>query len=139
MSTSERRHIAAWLALPLLAVMNGAVRDLTYGRSMTHDAAHAVALIPLVAAIVAVSALAARRWPLPDGRAAARVGAAWLVLTVAFELGLGALMQVSLREMLAAYDITRGRLWLLVPFATALAPALTRAWTLRVAPKLRPA
>lgn len=137
LTRNERKHIAAWLVLPLLAVANGAVRDLTYGRGMNHDVAHSLSVFPLVVVIFAVAVVAARRWPLSDARAAARVGAAWLCLTVAFELALGSALQVPPREMLAAYDVTRGRLWALVPLATAVAPALARIWQLRRAPKLR--
>lgn len=131
MSTHERNHIAAWLFLPPLAVMNGAVRDLTYGRNISYELAHAISVLPLAALVFGVAVLVAQRWPLENVRAAAKVGTVWLLLTVTFEVVLGVALQVPAREMLAAYDVTRGRVWVLVPLATAVAPALARAWQTR--------
>lgn len=130
MSRREHKHMLVWLILPLLAVANGAVRDLTYGRGMPQDLAHSLSIFPLVGMILAIAILAARRWPL-DARGAARVGAGWFLLTIVFEFALGAALRVPLRELLAAYDVTRGRLWVFVPLATAAAPTLARVWQMR--------
>jgi len=123
-SSSEARHDLAWLALPFFAVLNGLVRDTTYGPSMGRDLSHSVSVAPLLIAIVVWAMWVSRRWPLPDGRTALRVGVMWLALTLAFEFGLGALQGSSMEEMLAEYDITRGRLWPLIPLATLLVPSL---------------
>lgn len=128
MNRSERKHMAAWLLVPFLAVANGALRDLTYGRAMTRTVAHSFAVFPLIAAILIWATFIERRWPLPDRRSAARVGAMWLALTVAFEFALGALLHVPFADMVAAYDVTRGHLWPLAPLTMGLAPELARWW-----------
>jgi hypothetical protein len=139
-SSFEARHDLAWLALPVFAVLNGLVRDTTYGPSMGRDLSHSVSVVPLLIAIVAWALWVAKRLPLPDSRTALRVGVAWLALTLAFEFGLGALQGLSMEEMLAEYDITRGRLWPLIPLATLLAPPLVYAVaTLGSRPADRPA
>jgi hypothetical protein len=125
-SSAEAHHIVGWLALPVLAVLNGLIRDTTYGRSMSYDLSHAISVVPLLIAILAWSAVLASRRPLPSVAAALRVGLAWLALTLAFEFGLGGLQGLSMDAMLAAYDITSGKLWPLIPLATLLAPALMR-------------
>jgi hypothetical protein len=122
--SAEARQDIAWLALPVFAVLNGLVRDTTYGPSMGYELSHSVSVGPLLVAIVLWATWAARRWPLPDIGTALRVGAAWLALTLAFEFGLGALQGLSMEAMLAEYDIMRGRLWPLIPLATLLAPPL---------------
>jgi hypothetical protein len=130
--SAERRHLAAWLALPALAVLNGLIRDTTYGRSMNYDLSHALSLAPLLLAILVWVVVLARRWPLPSLAAGIRVGLAWLTLTLAFEFGLGSLQGSSLDAMLAEYDVSRGKLWPLVPLSTLLAPALMQ-WLGRAA------
>lgn len=124
--SAEARHMAGWLALPVLAVLNGLIRDTTYGRSMSYELSHAVSVVPLLIAILAWSAVLAARWRLPSVASALRVGLAWLALTLAFEFGFGALQGLSMEAMLAEYDITRGKLWPLIPLATLVAPSLVR-------------
>ena len=118
--------MVGWLALPVLAVLNGLIRDTTYGRSMSYELSHAISVFPLIIAILAWSAVLASRWPLPGAVKALRVGLAWLALTLAFEFGLGALQGLSMEVMLAEYDISSGKLWPLIPLATLVAPALVR-------------
>jgi hypothetical protein len=120
--------MAAWLLLPFLAVANGAIRDLTYGRSMSRMMAHSVSVFPLIAAIMLWATFLERRWPLRDGDQTARVGLVWFGLTIAFEFALGAVLHVPVPDMLAAYDVTRGQLWPLVVLTMALAPELARRW-----------
>lgn len=124
--SAESRHIVGWLALPVLAVLNGLIRDTTYGQSMSQELSHNVSVVPLLIAILAWSVVLARWWPLPNAAAALRVGLAWMALTLVFEFGLGSLQGLSWDAMLAEYDITRGKLWPLVPLATLSAPALVR-------------
>jgi hypothetical protein len=126
MTTAERRQLAAWILLPAVAATNGAVRDLTYGRAIGRDLAHSASCVPLAAAILWWAMFLARRWPVSGQRAALRIGSGWLGLTLLFEFGLGAAQGVSLRAMLAEYNILRGRLWLFVPLITAAAPEIAR-------------
>jgi hypothetical protein len=118
------RHVVAWLALPVFAVLNGLVRDTTYGPTMGQDLSHSVSVLPLLVAIVAWTAWLSRRWPFRNRTAALCVGVVWLALTLAFEFGLGSLQGLSMQQMLSEYDITRGRPWPLIPLSTLLAPPL---------------
>ena len=63
--SAEARHIVGWLALPVLAVLNGLIRDTTYGRSMSYDLSHAISVVPLLIAILAWSAVLGSRHPEP--------------------------------------------------------------------------
>jgi hypothetical protein len=124
--TAHRRHVLGWLVLPVLAVANGLVRDTTYGPALGYDLSHAVSVLPLLVLILAWARILDRRWPLPDLATAWRVGLIWLLLTLAFEFGLGALEGLTLATMLAEYDVTRGRVWPLIPIATLTGPVLVR-------------
>lgn len=117
---------AAWAGFAALAVANGFSRGL-YARRLGDDRAHQVSTATLVVALVPYTRAVERRWTLPDDRAAAGVGAAWVAMTVAFEFGFGHFVaRQSWRTLLADYDLRRGRLWPLVLVATAAAPALAR-------------
>jgi hypothetical protein len=69
-----------------------------------------------------------RRWPIPTTRQALEIGAAWGVLTVAFEFGFGHYVAgESWAELLAAYDVTDGEVWILIPLWMAAGPATVSA------------
>ena len=53
-----------------------------------------------------------------------KVGALWLLLTVAFEFGLGLATGASWDTMLADYNILSGRLWPLILLTALVAPPL---------------
>ena len=68
-----------------------------------------------------------RRWPLASRREALSARAAWGAMTVAFELGFGHWADGdSWESLLDNYDVTAGRLWVLVPAAMAAGPELVR-------------
>jgi hypothetical protein len=136
MDQSELKHLGAWLPIPLMAVVNGGLRDLVYARLMSQTLSHSLSVLPLIAAILVWSRLLARWWPLADRRAGLRVGLVWLLLTLLFEFGLGALRGLDLSAMLEQYDITRGHLWPLVPLTMGVSPELIRRWSVR--PTSRP-
>jgi hypothetical protein len=49
-------------------------------------------------------------------------GLLWLVLTLVFEFGFGRWRGKSWEQLLADYDLAKGRLWVLIPVFTSLAP-----------------
>lgn len=126
--TNVTTHVVGWLLLPAVAAVNGGLRDATYGRRMGRTAAHSLAVVPLLTAILGWAVVLQRRRPLAGRGPGVTVGLVWLLLTLAFEFGLGAARGVPRREMLAEYDVRRGHLWPLVPLTTACAPELARRW-----------
>jgi hypothetical protein len=110
-----------------LAVANGLSRGLYAGR-LGEARAHQVSTATLIAALLPYARAVERRWPIPTPGAAARIGASWVALTVAFEFGFGHYgARQSWSTLLADYDLRRGRLWPLVLAATAAAPTAARA------------
>ena len=120
------RYLLAWLPMVLIAVANGALREawLTPRLGELHGRqASTLLLIVLFAVYIAI---VTRAWPIASNRQALGIGAAWLVLTLAFEFLLGRFVSgLSWRDMLAEYDFASGRLWVLVPTFVAVAPYLS--------------
>lgn len=121
-----RAWTVAWGGLAALAVVNGMARGLYAGR--VGDArAHQISTVTLAPAVLGYADAVGRRWPLPSGAAAVRVGATWVGMTTAFEFCFGHFVAgQSWETLLADYDLRRGRLWPLVLVTTAAAPALVR-------------
>lgn len=125
-SGAERSWRVAWLGGPVIGVANGALRDLTYARAVGEQRAHQWSTVSAVGAFAAYFAWLERRWPLPTAAAARRTGLFWLVLTVAFEFGLGRARGLSVRESAADYNLAKGRLWPLVLLWLLVGPSVAR-------------
>ena len=126
--TARRAWLIAWLGGPVIGVANGTVRELAYKDRVGERAAHQLSTAGALGLFGAYFDVLARRHPLPSTRVALQVGAAWLVLTIAFEFGFGrGVAHTSWEELLADYDLRRGRLWPLVLAWIALGPAALRA------------
>lgn len=123
------RSLVVWCLLVLLAVLNGGIRDTWLSPRLGDTAGRAISSIMLSALILLATWLTIR-WidPRTPGRALA-VGAVWLGLTLAFEFGAGHYaFGKSWAELVADYDVTRGRIWILVLIVTLVAPV----WTARL-------
>jgi hypothetical protein len=124
------RAVAIWAGLLVIAVANGALRDVLIVPRLGPQAGHVISTLVLSAVIVAV-AFVSIRWIAPPDRAGAlRVGGLWVVLTLAFELLAGHwLFGKSWSDLFADYDLAAGRVWILVLVATLLAPGWAFART----------
>lgn len=126
------RWLAAWLGAAAIGVGNGILRERTYGQRVGEGAAHQLSTATALAAFTAYFVALQRLWPIPTGSEARRVGSAWVVLTVGFEFGFGrAVARQSWDQLLADYNLSRGRTWPLVVAWLGVGPAVTRRWQLR--------
>jgi hypothetical protein len=120
------RALAVWGLLLVLAVVNGAVRDTWLSPALGDTAGRALSSV-LLALLILLATGMTIRWiaPTTPGQAMT-VGALWVGLTLAFEFGVGHYgFGKSWAELLADYDLLRGRIWLLVLVTTFVAPLLT--------------
>lgn len=117
------RALLVWLGIAALAVVNGAFREAILLPRLGDSAARAISTLMLSVVILGV-ALVSIDWISPAAWADAwRIGALWLVMTIAFEFLAGHyLFGVPWRRILADYNLLAGRLWILVPIVTLLAP-----------------
>jgi hypothetical protein len=117
------RALAIWLGILVLANVNGAIRELVLRPTLGDAMARALSTLLLSAVVILLTWLTIR-WIDPPSRAAATlVGVAWLLLTLTFEFGAGHyLFHKPWAELLADYDIRRGRIWVLALLVTLAAP-----------------
>jgi hypothetical protein len=113
----------AWLGMMLLAIANGALRDILYKRRCGDLGAHQISTVALALLLVAYFRLLARFWPMTSCAQSWKIGLFWLLLTLAFEFGFGRLIAGhSWRRLLADYDVSAGRIWILIPLQVLAGP-----------------
>jgi hypothetical protein len=117
------RALAIWLLLLILAVLNGAIREILLTPRFGEQTGHILSTAILCAAIILLSWFSIA-WIRPkNGRAALLVGIAWVALTVAFEFLAGDyVFGNSWERLFADYNVFRGRIWILVLVANLVAP-----------------
>ena len=122
------RALAVWLLLLILAVLNGGLRDTQLSPRLGDTVGRGISTLLLCGLIVLATWLTIG-WIRPGGsREALVVGALWVALTLAFEFGVGHYgFGKPWPELLADYDLSRGRIWIAVLVVTLLAPW----WTAR--------
>ncbi len=129
-----RSAVLAWLVLLAIMFANGMVRVLVLQPRLGEEPARRLASLIGIALVAAFSYVYVRRASPRSTPALLRVGATWLVLTLAFEFGFGRASGRPWQELLADYDLAHGRLWPLVLVATLLSPW---AWGLLLRPPAR--
>jgi hypothetical protein len=114
--------VAFWFLLAAIASAAGVVRELWLVPRVGELAAHQAGTILVTAAFLAAIAAFVRHFRLtPDE--ALTLGVAWLTGAVLFEFGFGHYVDaLSWGRLLADYDLTRGRLLLLLWVAVGFGP-----------------
>ena len=109
----------------LIAILNGAARDLLYGKKMTELRAHQVSTA-LGAILLGVYIWVVIQYLRPESAGQAiETGLIWLTLTVAFEFIFGRfVVGHSWARLFADYNIFAGRLWAPLLVWITLAPYL---------------
>lgn len=121
------RAVLGWLVILGLAMLNGAFRQVVLIPRIGDRAAIMSPLLLSVLIVAATSVLLPWIRPLAT-RDAWSVGILWLALTLAFEFLAGHyLFGDPWAKLLAEYNVARGRLWVVVPITSLLAPVLTYA------------
>ena len=118
-----RKYLIAWFVMLLVSIANGAIRDFTYGKYMDELAAHQLSTASSVVLLGIVIWGFIRFYPLSSGREAVSIGLLWVALTVAFEfLFFHYVGGHSWSELLANYNVFKGRVWIVVLIWVATAP-----------------
>jgi hypothetical protein len=109
----------------VIAVINGALRDLWYGKRIGELWAHQISTATAMLFLGVYIWIAIRIWPPTSTRHAAMIGVLWLVLTLAFEFLFGHYVAGHpWQRLLRDYNLLAGRVWVLVPIWVAVAPYL---------------
>jgi hypothetical protein len=124
------RHILAWFALLVAAIVNGTIRQSLFIGRMSELRAYQLSTFTGIILFGIITWILHRLWPLESGAQAWTVGAAWLVLTLAFEFLFfhyvgGKPWDVLLQD----YNVLEGRIWPLVLLWVLVAPYLMHSLT----------
>ena len=112
-----------WLGMPVVAILNALIREKVYKDAIGELAAHQLSTITLIILIGIYTWLVSLGWKLQSAGDALIVGGIWLALTVAFEFGFGRLvMKHPWERLFHDYNISKGRIWVLVLLWTLMAP-----------------
>ncbi len=119
--------VLAWTGMVVIALLNGTLRAAVVQPLLGETVARFLATVVLLALLTVYEWWLLGRRPLPTARLAWAVGVTWTAMTLAFEFSFGRLVEgLSWSTMLADYDLTRGRIWVLVPLWLLVAPAILR-------------
>ena len=119
------RSVFVWSVILVLAFANGALRELLIVPRVGDMAGRAISSVLLAAAILLVSWFTISWIRPPSSADAWIIGLSWLALTLAFEFLAGHyLFGDPWTQLLAEYNVWQGRLWILVPLTTLLAPVI---------------
>ena len=123
------RALAVWLLIVVAESIHGTLRVLFLQPLVGDFPARRLAVFSGMAIIFAISWLGVRWIGARGSRQWLAVGAAWVALIVAFEVGLGRLvMHLSWDRILEDYDPSRGGLMLLGLAAMGLSPWAVARW-----------
>ncbi|HWQ26788.1 MAG TPA: hypothetical protein VN367_08405 [Chlorobaculum sp.] len=122
-----KRAVATWFFIMGLETVNGTLRTIflvpAAGALHAHQAGVAIACV----IIFTITWFTAEWIGSTSFRQHLKVGGLWLLLTLLFEFGLGALLNYGPDRMIADYDLSRGGLMGFGLTFITLAPALV-AW-----------
>lgn len=116
------KYFLAWFGMMVLAVLNGGIRDLVYSQSLGGPAAHQVSTVTLILLLAGYFWLVVRIVPFRSRRHAWAIGLLWFALTEIFEFGMGILAGKPWSELLQAYNLFAGELWILIPLWVLVGP-----------------
>jgi hypothetical protein len=123
--SSLRRALAFWALLLGFAVINGLFRQRVLEPALGPEPAHVLATTTLAGAVFVAAlffvGLSSAQFPTSELLA---IGLLWAVLTGLLELGLGLARGLPSSELLADYDVTRGRLFGLVLLSEIVSPPI---------------
>jgi len=106
------KYTIAWLALAIIAVINGSVREFTYAKYVSELAAHQISTLSGIVLTGLFVWFLNRIWPIQSTAQAWTIGAIWFAMTILFEFGFGHFIAGhSWAQLFADYNLLAGRIW----------------------------
>jgi hypothetical protein len=112
----------------LIAIVNGALRDLWYKSLLGELMAHQLSTITLTLFFGLFIGFVFQKYPPSSSRQAIFIGIMWVLMTLLFEFGFGRWRGNSWEKLLYDYNVFEGRLWIFIPVWLILAPYLFYKW-----------
>ena len=119
------KYLLAWIPMVLIAIVNGTIRQLWYGKQLGELTAHQISTLTGVLLFGIYIWAVIRRWRPGSAGQAWAVGLLWLGLTLAFEFLFGHYVSgQSWERLLADYNLLAGRVWVVVLIWVTIAPVV---------------
>lgn len=118
------KYFLCWFPMLLLAICNGALRDMVYKKYTGELPAHQLSTISLILLFAFYIYVVVNKIPIHSVNQAMIIGIMWLMMTLLFEFGFGRIRGNSWAKLLHDYNILEGRIWVLVPLWVLLAPLI---------------
>ena len=119
-----KKSILIWFSLIPLAILNGGFREVLLTPLLGENCVQPISGIILLLLILIVSFIFIPRIGKSIPKTYWKIGVLWVALTIVFETVLGLAMGNTVSELLKAYDVTTGNLWLLDVLFIGIAPWL---------------
>jgi len=117
------KYIFFWIGAVVIAIINGTIRQFTYGKMMRELSAHQLSCLTGIILFGIYIWILGIRWKLESSSQAVIIGLIWVALTIAFEFLFGHyVVKDPWSRLLYDYNILQGRLWILVLIWIAIAP-----------------
>jgi len=119
------RYVLAWIPMLLIAIVNGALRQLVFAKEMPELRAHQLSTAIGSVLIGLFIWIVIRIWPPHSARQALSIGFMWLAFTVVFEFFFGRfVMHYPWSQLLNDFNLLEGRLWAVFLIWLTIAPCL---------------
>jgi hypothetical protein len=119
-----RKSILIWLSIIPLAILNGAFREVFLIPWLGESYVQPISGLLLLLLLFIISFIFIPRIGKGEQKTYWKIGILWVVLTIAFETIFGLATGMTFVELLKAYDITTGNLWLIIVIFTGIMPWL---------------
>lgn len=108
------RYLLCWFLLAIATILNGVLREATYGQFLAEQRAHQLSTATGILLTGILGWGISRIWPIASATQAWIIGLCWLLATIAFEFGFGHfVVGHPWSKLFADYNLLKGRLWLL--------------------------
>src|SRR4051794_36607157 len=104
------KFIIAWFPMLLLAIANGAVRELVIKKNVGELTAHQLSTVSLLVLFALYVRYIMHNYMPASAPQALLIGFIWLLLTLTFEFGFGRWRGNSWDKLLADYNIFKGHI-----------------------------
>jgi hypothetical protein len=119
------KYVIGWFPLVLIAIANGTLRQIAFQQALGELHAHQLSTVIGIVLFGVYIYWYIRRSKLQSMSEGVQIGILWMLLTIAFEFGLGRLvLGRDWSVLLHDYNLLEGRVWVLVLIWVAVAPSV---------------
>lgn len=120
--------VGTWLLFMMIAIINAIIREGVFSSFLNELRAHQLSTVTLMALFIMVSYLVFRFTEIQlTDQQAFLMGTIWILLTICFEFLAGHyIFNNPWEKLIADYNILKGRIWILIPLTTFIAPYLVK-------------